>query len=102
MKTVAASAVAALWRIFLMPVDTLKTIMQVEGKNGIPALMKKTRESGGRVFYHGAIAASGATFVGHYPWFFTFNYLNEKLPRVCMVECIKEMRFLYIILLMAL
>lgn len=22
-----------------------------------------------------------ATFVGHYPWFATFNFLNEKLPQ---------------------
>ena len=28
-KTMAASAAAALWRINLMPVDTVKTIMQV-------------------------------------------------------------------------
>jgi hypothetical protein len=29
---------------------------------------------------HGALAASGATFVGHYPWFVTRNYLEELLP----------------------
>ena len=31
--------------------------------------------------YHGALAASAATFVGHFPWFFTFNYLDSKLPK---------------------
>lgn len=30
--------------------------------------------------YHGALASSSATFVGHYPWFLTFNYLNKKIP----------------------
>ncbi len=30
--------------------------------------------------YHGALASSAATFVGHFPWFFVFNYLNEKIP----------------------
>lgn len=30
--------------------------------------------------YHGALASSAATFVGHFPWFFTFNYLDSKLP----------------------
>jgi hypothetical protein len=79
-KTVAASMAAALFRIFLMPVDTLKTTMQVEGKQGIPNLMKKFRTNGPGTFYQGALAASSATFVGHYPWFATNNWLEENLP----------------------
>ena len=47
--------------------------MQVEGKNGFPALVKKVKTGGVPVLYHGALAASAATFVGHYPWFFTVN-----------------------------
>lgn len=43
--------------------------LQVEGKNGIPALMAKVQKGGPSVLYHGALAASAATFVGHYPWF---------------------------------
>jgi len=80
-KTVLASMGAAGFRIFLMPVDALKTIMQVEGKNGIPALMAKVSKGGPTVLYHGALAASAATFVGHYPWFAMYNSLNEYLPK---------------------
>lgn len=29
--------------------------------------------------YQGAAAASAATAVGYFPWFLTFNYLNEQL-----------------------
>lgn len=36
---------------------------------------------GPSVFWYGALAASSATFVGHYPWFFVYNYLNEHLPK---------------------
>ena len=43
--------------------------MQVEGKNGAAALMNKVKLGGPTVLYHGALAASAATFVGHYPWF---------------------------------
>jgi hypothetical protein len=43
--------------------------VQVEGKNGIPALVAKVQKGGPTVLYHGALAASAATFVGHYPWF---------------------------------
>jgi len=81
LKTVAASVAAALFRIVLMPVDTFKTTMQVEGKSGIATLFNKVRTTGPLVFWHGSLAAAAATFVGHYPWFFTYNYLSEHLPR---------------------
>ena len=47
--------------------------VQVEGKNGFPALVAKVKTGGVPVLYHGALAASAATFVGHYPWFFTVS-----------------------------
>ncbi|KAL3144290.1 hypothetical protein ABBQ32_004054 [Trebouxia sp. C0010 RCD-2024] len=81
LKTVVASAAAASFRILLMPIDATKTIMQVEGKHGFQALVKKVKTGGVPVLYHGALAASAATFVGHYPWFFTYNFLNEHLPQ---------------------
>lgn len=80
-KTVAASVGAALFRIILMPVDTFKTTMQVEGKDGLSKLMTKFRANGPTVFFHGSLAAAAATFVGHYPWFFVYNYLSEHLPK---------------------
>lgn len=80
-KTVAASASAGAFRIFLMPVDAAKTIMQVEGATGFSKLVTKVRVGGPTVLYHGALAASAATFVGHYPWFATYNYLNHTLPQ---------------------
>lgn len=79
-QTMCASGVAGLWRIALMPVDTVKTMMQVEGSKGLPMLRAKYRATGIRVFYQGALAASTATFVGHYPWFFTYNLLSQHLP----------------------
>ena len=36
---------------------------------------------GPSVLYHGSVAAFSATAVGHFPWFFTFNYLQEALPK---------------------
>ncbi len=81
LKTVFASATAGAFRIVLMPVDTLKTIMQVEGQKGVPALMAKFRAHGPFVLWHGALGASVATFVGHYPWFYTWNKLQATLPK---------------------
>lgn len=80
-KTMCASAAAASWRICLMPVDTLKTMLQVEGANGLGFLRAKVAAGGPRVVFHGSLAAAGATYAGHFPWFFTFNYLDSTLPK---------------------
>jgi len=76
-KTFAASSAASAWRVVLMPLDTIKTIMQVEGKEGIPKLRAKIKTGGPRVMWHGAMGAMGATFAGHYPWFATYNTIDE-------------------------
>mmetsp|Transcript_25236 Transcript_25236/g.37378 ORF Transcript_25236/g.37378 Transcript_25236/m.37378 type:complete len:257 (+) Transcript_25236:292-1062(+) len=79
LKTVSASVAAATFRIFLMPIDTVKTTMQVTGK--FSNVVDKVKGSGPLVLYHGSLAAASATFVGHYPWFFTYNFLSEKIPK---------------------
>jgi len=80
-QTIGASVTAGLFRIFLVPIDTLKTILQVEGKNGISILSEKFKQGGAKVFFHGAIASAGATMVGHYPWFATYNFLNSWMTK---------------------
>ena len=42
-KTMASSGAAAVWRINLIPVDTLKTTMQVNGAEGVSKLRSKLR-----------------------------------------------------------
>ncbi len=80
LKTVTASATAAGFRVFLMPIDACKTILQVEGADGLTKLRAKIQKGGPLVLYHGSIGAMSATFVGHYPWFFCYNQLNAALP----------------------
>eukprot|EP01031_Cornospumella_fuschlensis_P045590 gene45590-55797_t len=57
-KTVAASIGAGIFRIGLMPVDTFKTTMQVEGKEGVQKLMAKFRVQGPSAFFQGALASA--------------------------------------------
>lgn len=80
-KTVGASAAAAGFRICLMPIDTFKTVLQVEGSKGLPQIMTKFRAHGPSVFFHGALASAAATFAGHFPWFMTYNFLNANIPQ---------------------
>jgi len=71
-KTFCASSCAAAWRINLMPIDAVKTTLQVEGARALPQLRAKVAKGGLRVLYHGALAASLATFAGisRPPWAF--------------------------------
>jgi hypothetical protein len=55
--------------------------MQVGGEHGFKNLVSKVKVGGPAVFWYGSIASASATFVGHYPWFFVYNQLNEILPR---------------------
>lgn len=54
---------------------------QVEGSEALQKLKVKLR-SGPTVLYHGSLAAAAATAVGHFPWFYTFNTLQEYIPKV--------------------
>lgn len=78
-QIVVGSFLAACWRMFLSPLDCLKTTLQVNGNVGIPKLIEKIRKHGIGVLYHGAMGLGTATLVGHFPWFLTYNYLNSSL-----------------------
>ena len=80
-QTGVASVFAGMFRITLMPIDTTKTIMQVEGKDGLKILINKLKVGGIPVLFHGSVATSTATMVGHYPWFLTYNYLDNYLKK---------------------
>merc|ERR1719356_2148760 len=80
LKTMAASGCAAGFRVFLMPVDAWKTTKQVEGKEGLKKLIEKTKKHP-TALWQGAVGAMTATWVGHYPWFYTNNQLRESMPQ---------------------
>eukprot|EP00547_Thalassionema_nitzschioides_P003749 CAMPEP_0194217158 /NCGR_PEP_ID=MMETSP0156-20130528/20471_1 /TAXON_ID=33649 /ORGANISM="Thalassionema nitzschioides, Strain L26-B" /LENGTH=398 /DNA_ID=CAMNT_0038946117 /DNA_START=1 /DNA_END=1197 /DNA_ORIENTATION=+ len=82
LKTAAGSVAAGLWRIVLMPIDTSKTALQVEGSDGITRLMDKVRAEGPSPLYQGALASAAATAAGHFPWFLTYNFLDNQLPMI--------------------
>ena len=106
-KTALASVGGATWRILLTPVDTFKTTLQVQGNTAFNLLRQKVATNGigqartslarSRLFlvtsrlrrlafppfqlYSGAIANFTANWVGNYPWFVTFNYLQGVVPK---------------------
>jgi len=76
-KTAAASVAAASWRVFLTPIDTLKTTQQVQGNQATQVLLDRVRQRGLGELYAGAVANFVANWVGNYPYFLVFNSLSE-------------------------
>ncbi|WVW81419.1 hypothetical protein I302_103412 [Kwoniella bestiolae CBS 10118] len=80
-KTIAASVASACFRMTLTPIDTLKTTQQTQGGGaGMQLLKQRIRDKGIASLWYGALATAAATFVGHYPWFGTYNWLSAVLP----------------------
>merc|ERR1712194_746633 len=79
--TFCASLAASVWRIVLTPVDTIKTTLQVAGRDGLVMLKKKVAKFGLWSLYDGALGNMGANLVGHYPWFAVNNQLEQVIPK---------------------
>jgi hypothetical protein len=75
------SLFSVLWRIFLMPLDTVKTILQVDGLPGFEKLIKRVMvDRDIKVLFRGSKATTLATFIGH-SWFLMHNWLESMWPR---------------------
>eukprot|EP01130_Rhizamoeba_saxonica_P015469 TRINITY_DN6945_c0_g1_i1.p2 TRINITY_DN6945_c0_g1~~TRINITY_DN6945_c0_g1_i1.p2 ORF type:complete len:287 (-),score=30.22 TRINITY_DN6945_c0_g1_i1:100-960(-) len=79
-KTFISSLFASSWRVLIFPLDTCKSMKQVEGRKGMIRLKEKIRVNGIRVLYHGGSMTFANTLVSHFPWFFTYHTLNNNLP----------------------
>ena len=73
--TVVASIVVGFIRILLMPVDTCKTVLQIDSKEGFRMLIRKVRSGKIGVLYQGSLAMALSSMIGHYPW-----YVTHALP----------------------
>ncbi|EGD73039.1 hypothetical protein PTSG_04750 [Salpingoeca rosetta] len=79
MKTALSSLLVASFRVLYYPLDTAKTILQVEGAEGLSLLRRKVKNHGISVLYYGASYAIVGVAVKHTLWFTTYNYLTDLL-----------------------
>ena len=79
-KTFCSSWAAAGFRILITPIDAFKTTLQVQGTAGLAVLSERIAAEGVLTLWSGALATSFATFMGHYPWFVTYNFLQSRVP----------------------
>jgi hypothetical protein len=78
-RAVLSSILVALWRLLLMPIDTCKTVLQVDSKEGFRELMRKVRSGKLYLLYEGAIASALSSSLSNWPWF----YVYRKLTILC-------------------
>ena len=52
----------------------------MQGQKGWPQIKARLQEEGVSSLYQGAVIQAVATFVGHWPFFVTFNYLSSVIP----------------------
>ena len=78
-----------------MPIDTCKTVLQVDGVRGFKFLSDRVRNGDVAVLYTGAVATILATMISHYPWFIVHNTLDKLLMnRVDMVGFLLRSSFI--------
>ena len=76
--TMISSVVVGMWRVFLMPIDTCKTVLQVDSRDGFKSLMHKVRAGKINVLYQGALALIASSMISYYPWFYSYRVLSES------------------------
>jgi hypothetical protein len=81
-QTAAAALASGVFRACIMPLDTLKTMAQVEGANAPAVLRSKLALLGPRrTLFAGAAGAAGAHAASFWPWFTVHNALQARVPR---------------------
>ena len=68
-----AALVVGFCRMLLMPIDTLKTVSQIENKKGVDQLLSKVRQGNIHLLYSGALANSLSSFIGVYSCHYTYT-----------------------------
>ena len=73
------SVMAGFWRMFLMPIDTCKTISQVDGAKGLVILGQRLMKGDIAALYSGVTATVIMATAAHYPWFLVHNFMERNI-----------------------
>ena len=53
-------------------------MLQIESGKGFRRLMSNVKKGHVHLLYSGAVANALSSFIGHYPWFYTYNVLTRN------------------------
>lgn len=70
-----------LWKLLLVPIETIKTVLQVDGSIGFQRLMKEVLSGNILRLYSGSLATIISTLLSHYPWFYVHNVLDQFISK---------------------
>lgn len=80
-RTAVGSVAAAAWRAAFLPLETVRSNLQVRGSlDGRVAVVQRVRAGGLLGLYSGTSASFTAGFLGHFPFFLTVNLVSQALP----------------------
>lgn len=80
-STLLGTILTVVWRVFLMPLETCKTVLQVDGARGFEKLLARIYKGNVGALYQGSTAAILMTAASHYPWFYTYNLLDRMVAK---------------------
>lgn len=75
-RTLFISLFQSLWRLLLTPLDMLKTLNQVHGRQSGKILSLRMESTGVLTLWSGAFMILFSNFASTYPWFATYNFLQ--------------------------
>tara|TARA_A100001015_G_C14857806_1_gene659062 strand:- start:99 stop:917 length:819 start_codon:yes stop_codon:yes gene_type:complete len=75
-KLVLTSSFVTLWRVNLMPFDTLSNTLQVHGRKGYSIITKRIDSYGIGTLYSGTSIYGVINFINCFTWFGIFNTMN--------------------------
>ena len=78
-KLVLTSSFVTLWRVNLMPFDTLSNTLQVHGRRGYSIITKRINSYGIGTLYSGTSIYGVINFINCFTWFGIFNTMNELI-----------------------
>ena len=76
-KILLTSTLTTLFRINIIPFDTIDTNVSIYGKNGYKNLRNDVKNIGIKTLYRGCGAWGVGTFFGNYGWFTTYSLVNK-------------------------
>lgn len=79
--TLLGTLLTVIWRVFLMPLETCKTVLQVDGSRGFEKLIARIYKGNVGALYQGSTATILMTAASHYPWFYTYNLLDRIVAK---------------------
>ena len=98
-RSLVVSALAVGFRLLIHPLDSVKTNMQIYGPAAHAELVARVKAHGPRVLFDGCAAGTVSNFIGHVPYWITYNaiapYAHDRplllaacaLAATCVSDC---------------